>query len=86
MLTSWTDNILTGYDQCKRLRSAEECRQIASVGAARSVKGYLKGYDTCVDLFGFDRCRQMLSSEATPMIPVAAVFFIGGFLIGRILK
>ncbi len=86
MITSWTDSILTGYDQCKRVRSPEECRQLASVGASQSVKSYLRGYDTCVELFGFDQCRGMLSSEPAALIPVAAIFFVGGFLVGRILK
>ena len=86
MITSWTEQILATYDQCKRVRSPEECRQLASVGASQSVKGYLQGYDTCVELFGLDRCRQMLSSERSGMITVAVIFFVGGFLVGRILK
>lgn len=85
-MTSWTQQILMSYDQCKRLRSPEECRQMASVGASNSVKGYLRGYDTCIDLFGVDRCRQMLSSDRTATITIAGAFFIAGFLVGRILK
>jgi len=85
-VTSWTQHILEGYDQCKHVRTPEECRQIASVGAAKSVKGYLIGYDNCVELFGVDRCRQMLTSERTALIMSAALFFVGGFVVGRILK
>lgn len=85
-MTSWTRHILQSYDQCKRIRSPEECRQLASVGASQSVKGYLIGYDTCVETFGLDRCRQMLSSDRSAMITVGAVFFVAGFLVGRILK
>lgn len=85
-MSIWTGNVLMTYDQCKRLRSAEECRQLASVGAARSVKGYLAGYDACIDAFGVDRCRQMLSGERSGLVMVAAVFFVAGFLVGRILK
>lgn len=86
MVSSWTENILTTYDQCKRLRSAEECRQLASVGASRSVKGYLTGYDTCIDIMGVERCRSMLSSDRSAVIMTAGVFFVAGFVVGRIMK
>lgn len=86
MMTSWTQHILQSYDQCKHVRTAEECRQLASVGASQSVKGYLRGYDTCIELFGLVRCRQMLSSPKTANVTVAILAFVGGFVVGRLLK
>jgi hypothetical protein len=78
--------IVDAYDQCKRIRTPEECRQIAASGAAKSAQGYLVSYDACVKLLGRDRCRQMLSSERSAPVAIALVSFAAGFLVGRILK
>ena len=85
-MSLYTGQVLASYDQCKRIRSPEECRQIASVGASQSVKGYLRGYDTCIELLGVDRCRQMLTSDRAALVPVAVAFFVAGFIVGRLLK
>jgi len=78
--------IVDSYEQCKRIRTPEECRQLAATGAAASAQGYLLGYDTCVKLFGRDRCRQMLSSGRSAPVAIAVVSFAFGFLAGRLLK
>lgn len=78
--------IVDSYEQCKRLRTPEQCRQLAATAAAKSAQGYLIGYDACVKLFGRDRCRQMLSSERSAPVAVAVVALTVGFLVGRLLK
>lgn len=77
--------IVDGYEQCKRIRTPEECRQLAATAAAKSAAGYLIGYDACVKLLGRDRCRQMLSSGRAAPVAVAIVAFAAGFIIGKIL-
>jgi len=78
--------IVDAYEQCKRLRTPEECRQLAASGAAKSAQGYLVGYDACVKLLGRDRCREMLSSGRSAPVAIAVVSFAFGFLAGRLLK
>ena len=78
--------IVDAYEQCKRLRTPEECRQMAASGAAKSAQGYLVGYDACVKLFGRDRCREMLSSGRSAPVATAIVAFAAGFVVGRMLK
>ena len=80
------ESFLESYDQCKRLRSPEECRAIAVSGASVSVDGYLRAYDLCVETFGQARCRQMLSSPTTTTITVALVALLAGFVVGRLLR
>ena len=77
--------IVDSYEQCKRIRTPEECRQLAASGAAKSAQGYLVSYDACVKLLGRDRCREMLSSERSAPVAVAVVAFAAGFIIGKIL-
>lgn len=80
------ESFLESYDQCKRLRSPEQCREIAARGASVSVDGYLRGYDLCVQTFGQERCRQMLSSPKTATITVGLLALVAGFLVGRVLR
>ena len=78
--------IVDAYEQCLRLRTVEQCREIAASGAGASARAYLVSYDACVKLLGRDRCRQMLSSERAAPVAVAIVGFAAGFLVGRMLK
>ena len=80
------ESFLLSYDQCKRIRSPEQCRGLAASGASVTVDGYLRGYDLCVQTFGQDRCRLMLSSPKTATVTVGLVAFVAGFLVGRVLK
>lgn len=79
-------SFLESYDQCKRIRSPEQCREIVARGASVSVDGYLKGYDLCVQTFGQERCRLMLSSPKTATVTIAVVALVAGFLVGRVLR
>lgn len=79
-------SFLQSYDQCKRIRSQEQCREIVARGASASVDGYLRGYDLCVETFGQERCRVMLSSPKTATATVGLLAFVAGFLVGRILR
>ncbi|KKN57086.1 hypothetical protein LCGC14_0565580 [marine sediment metagenome] len=80
------ESFLLSYDECKRIRSPEQCRAIAASGASLSVDGYLRGYDLCVQTFGQERCRLMLSSPKTATVTVAVLAFVAGFVVGRLLK
>ena len=80
------ESFLQSYDQCKRIRSPEQCREIAVRGAGVSVDGYLRAYDLCIETFGQERCRQMLSSPKTATVTVALLAFAAGFVVGRLLS
>ena len=81
-----SETFLMSYDNCKRVRSPEQCRAIAASGATRSVEAYLRGYDLCVETFGQERCRQMLSSPKSATVTVAVLALVAGFVVGRLLR
>jgi len=74
------------YQECKRIKSPEECRALAAAGADRAVRGLLVSYDKCIEVFGVETCTSIVASEKSRSILVVGIAFTLGFVVGRILK